>query len=79
MALLSNISAHGFGYTTQGQNLERISQTLESMKQLQRFSGHFYNWYDTTTLLPTEPRFISSVDSGNLSLSLMILETFLKE
>ena len=79
MALLSNISAHGFGYTTQGSNLERISQTLETMKQLQRFSGHYYNWYDTTSLLPSDGRFISSVDSGNLSFSLMILETFLRE
>jgi cyclic beta-1,2-glucan synthetase len=49
------------------------------MKQLQRFSGHYYNWYDTTSLLPSDGRFISSVDSGNLSFSLMILETFLRE
>ncbi|MEJ7912290.1 MAG: glucoamylase family protein, partial [Chitinophagaceae bacterium] len=36
------------------------------MLKLERFNGHFYNWYDTTSLLPLQPRYVSTVDSGNL-------------
>src|SRR5260370_35584621 len=37
------------------------------MSSLQRFRGHFYNWYDTGDLRPLDPRYVSSVDSGNLA------------
>ena len=37
------------------------------MDGLERFRGHFYNWYDTHDLRPLDPKYISSVDSGNLS------------
>jgi hypothetical protein len=36
------------------------------MQKMERFRGHFYNWYDTETLAPLMPRYISTVDSGNL-------------
>jgi hypothetical protein len=36
------------------------------MLKLERFNGHFYNWYDTTSLLPLQPRYVSTVDTGNL-------------
>jgi len=39
---------------------------LDTLETLPRFRGHFYNWYDLTTLQPTDPKMISSVDSGNL-------------
>ena len=32
-----------------------------------RHRGHLYNWYDTTTLRPLFPLYVSSVDSGNLA------------
>jgi cyclic beta-1,2-glucan synthetase len=37
------------------------------MDRLQRYRGHFYNWYDTRTLEPLRPIYISTVDSGNLA------------
>jgi len=36
--------------------------------------GQMYNWYDTRTLEPVRPRFISSVDNGNLICSLWTLK-----
>lgn len=66
IALLANLTACDFGYITGHEMAERCNNTLQSMLKLERFNGHFYNWYDTTTLLPLQPRYVSTVDSGNL-------------
>lgn len=73
LALLANLTACDFGYITGVTLLERCGQTLQSMQQLERFRGHFYNWYDTQTLLPLAPRYVSTVDSGNLAGHLLTL------
>src|SRR5678815_5395046 len=36
--------------------------------------GHLLNWYNTRTLEPLQPRYVSTVDSGNLIASLWVLE-----
>jgi cyclic beta-1,2-glucan synthetase len=66
LALLSNLSAYDFGYNTAGQMLARTADTFGTMNKMERHFGHFYNWYDTRNLLPLPPRYISTVDSGNL-------------
>ena len=43
------------------------------MAALERHRGHFYNWYDTQTLQPLPPLYVSSVDSGNLAGHLLTL------
>ncbi|WP_229256619.1 GH36-type glycosyl hydrolase domain-containing protein [Duganella lactea] len=75
MALLANLSAVDFGYITVGQMMTRTNHTLDSMDQLERHHGHFYNWYDTLTLKPLHPIYISSVDSGNLGGHLLTLQS----
>lgn len=72
-ALLSNLTALDFGYITAGHFLDRTENALSSMDRLERYRGHFYNWYDTRTLNPLLPMFVSSVDSGNLAASLITL------
>ncbi|MEO6832401.1 MAG: glucoamylase family protein [Chitinophagaceae bacterium] len=67
LSLLANISAHDFGFLSKKEFVTRASNTLATLKSLQRFQGHFYNWYDTQTLVPLLPRYISTVDSGNLA------------
>lgn len=52
---------------------------LDSMARLERFKGHFYNWYDTQTLKPLPPLYVSSVDSGNLAALLLTLRPGLLE
>ena len=49
------------------------------MEKLERYRGHFYNWYDTRTLQPLHPQYVSSVDSGNLAGSLLTLQAGLAE
>ena len=44
-----------------------------------RFHGHLYNWYDTQDLRPLEPRYVSSVDSGNLAAHLITLAGAFRE
>ncbi|TFW17757.1 cyclic beta 1-2 glucan synthetase, partial [Duganella callida] len=75
MALLANLTATDFGYITVGQLMERTGNTLHSMDQLERYHGHFYNWYDTQTLKPLHPVYISTVDSGNLAGHLLTLQS----
>jgi cyclic beta-1,2-glucan synthetase len=73
LALLANLTAHDFGYIPAGQLIERSAGTLETMTGLERHRGHFYNWYDTQSLRPLHPMYISTVDSGNLAGHLLTL------
>jgi len=79
MALLADLAAHDFGYLSAGEFLRRVDNTLASMEKLKRYRGHFYNWYDTHTLQPLRPQYVSSVDSGNLAGSLLTLKAGLTE
>jgi cyclic beta-1,2-glucan synthetase len=79
MALLANLAAHDLGYISIGELLQRTDRALKTMEKLERFRGHFYNWYDTQTLLPLNPEYVSSVDSGNLVGSLLALRAGLNE
>ncbi|HTA94482.1 MAG TPA: cyclic beta 1-2 glucan synthetase, partial [Verrucomicrobiae bacterium] len=67
LALLSTLSAHDFGYISLRSLTEKITGTLETVEKLERYRGHFYNWYDTRTLKPMAPLYISTVDNGNLA------------
>ena len=73
LALLANLSAYDFGYIPAGRLIERTANTLRTMQALERHQGHFYNWYDTRSLKPLPPLYISSVDSGNLAGHLLTL------
>jgi len=73
LALLANLAAHDFGYIPTGQLLQRTANALASMAGLERHRGHFYNWYDTQTLRPMHPAYVSTVDSGNLAGHLLTL------
>ena len=73
LSLLANLSACDFGYITPGTLIERTTNALQTMDSLERYRGHFYNWYDTQSLTPLMPLYISSVDSGNLAGHLLVL------
>lgn len=79
MSLLADLAAVDFGYLTAGECLHRIGNTLAAMERLERYRGHCFNWYDTRTLQPLHPRYISAVDSGNLAGSLLTLQAGLAE
>ncbi|MBI5017592.1 MAG: cyclic beta 1-2 glucan synthetase [Deltaproteobacteria bacterium] len=73
LSLLANLAAYDFGYLSAGRLVERTARALETMGNLERHRGHFYNWYDTQTLRPLPPLYLSSVDSGNLAGHLLTL------
>lgn len=74
LSLLANLAACDFGYIHTGEFLKRTANTFKTMKVLERYQGHFYNWYDTISLKPLRPLYISSVDSGNLAGHLLTLK-----
>ena len=73
LSLLANLSAWDFGYLQAGAAIERTRLVLDTLETLPRHRGHFYNWYDTETLQPLPPHYISTVDSGNLAGHLLTL------
>jgi cellobiose phosphorylase len=73
LALLANLSAWDFGYISVGQLIERTENAFRTMQILERHRGHFYNWYNTESLKPLLPLYISTVDSGNLAAHLLTL------
>jgi hypothetical protein len=79
MGLLAELTACDLGYLSVGRFLARVQRTLGTLSRLERHRGHFYNWYDTRTLLPALPRYISTVDSGNLWGALIVLRVGLEE
>jgi cyclic beta-1,2-glucan synthetase len=64
--LLATLSAYDFGYGGLLWVALRLRNTLDTLARMERYRGHFFNWYDTATLDPLLPRYVSSVDSGNL-------------
>jgi cyclic beta-1,2-glucan synthetase len=65
--LLTVLSAREFGWISVRETVSRIENTMATLDRLERFEGHLLNWYDTVTLEPLVPRYVSTVDSGNLA------------
>ena len=66
MALLSTMAAADLDILPRKRAVELISHILDTVEELDKWRGHLYNWYDTATLAPLRPRYVSTVDSGNL-------------
>jgi len=79
LSFLANLTAYDFGYISMGMMFHRTEKTFNTLNLMERFRGNFYNWYDTQTLKPLDPLYVSSVDSGNLTGHLMILRSGLAE
>jgi cyclic beta-1,2-glucan synthetase len=79
LLLLSTISAHDLGYITLTEMTARLRRTFGTFDRLERFHGHFLNWYETTTLQALQPAYVSTVDSGNLLGCLLALRNGLQE
>jgi len=71
--LLSTVAARDFGWLGLVDTVERLETTLGAMTGLEHFRGHLYNWYDTKDGRPLDPKYVSSVDSGNLAGHLIAL------
>jgi len=73
LSLLSTLGAYDLGYIGAMDLVLRLRLTFENMEKLAWYRGHFLNWYDTRNLKPLLPRYVSTVDSGNLAACLLTL------
>jgi cyclic beta-1,2-glucan synthetase len=77
--LLSAVAARDLGYISSRDLACRIRDTLDTLERMEQTEGHILNWYDTKTLKPLEPRYVSTVDSGNLAAYLWTLRQACEE
>jgi cyclic beta-1,2-glucan synthetase len=77
--LLCVAAARDFGWIGATQAIERLEATLATMARMMRYRGHFFNWYDTRDLQALAPKYVSSVDSGNLAGHLIALANACRE
>jgi cyclic beta-1,2-glucan synthetase len=77
--LLAIITAKDLGFIGYSSMLRQITNTTNTIKKLEKWHGHLYNWYNTKNLEPLRPYYISTVDSGNFVCYLITLRESLKE
>jgi hypothetical protein len=74
MMFLSSLAACDLGYVGLDDLASRLTNSFDTLARIDRYRGHLLNWYDTRTLEPLSPRYVSTVDSGNLAVSLLALK-----
>lgn len=63
--LTCTLAARDFSFIDTTGLIQRLERTLDTIDRLDKWEGHLYNWYDTVTLKPLSPIYVSTVDSGN--------------
>ncbi|MDR1464563.1 MAG: hypothetical protein LBJ11_04605 [Oscillospiraceae bacterium] len=79
LALLCILAARDFGFLDSEEMARRLDRMVRSIERLERWNGHLLNWYDTRSLRPLEPRYVSTVDSGNFLICVTALAQGLAE
>jgi len=74
MYLVSALAARDFGFIGTQEFVSRVRHVMDSLSRMETYRGHLLNWYDTRNLEPLEPRYVSTVDSGNLALCLIAIK-----
>ncbi len=77
--LTSALAAHDLGFISTDRLVSMCTRTVDTLSLMERYEGHWFNWYDTTSLDPLAPRYISTVDSGNLVAAFWVLDQGLSE
>lgn len=79
LMLACSVSARDFGFIDTPGLVVRAERTLATIERMDKWHGHLYNWYDTRTLNPLPPAYVSTVDSGNFVAYLIALRQGLLE
>ncbi|MCY1665548.1 GH36-type glycosyl hydrolase domain-containing protein [Rhizobium sp. SL86] len=77
--ILSTVSARHFGWISFQETLDRLDQTISTVEKMDKYRGHLFNWYHTDSLLTLGPRYVSTVDSGNLAGHLIAVSSACRE
>ncbi len=72
--LVSMLSAYDLGYIGLLELEARLHSTFETMDKMEHYRGHLLNWYNSQVLTALPPRYVSTVDSGNLAACLITLK-----
>nr|NLD40170.1 glycosyl transferase [Actinomycetales bacterium] len=73
MYYLSAVAARDLGWIGLADVTDRLAATMRTQISLDHYRGHLFNWYDTESTHPLNPRYVSAVDSGNLAGHLLVL------
>ncbi len=73
LMLVADLSAYDLGFIGRAELSALVRHSLDTIERLERYRGHWLNWYNTRTLDPLLPRYVSTVDSGNLAAALITL------
>ena len=65
LMLLCILSARDFGFIDSAMLASRLERSIDSIEKLEKWKGNLLNWYDTKTLNSLQPKYVSTVDSGN--------------
>lgn len=79
LAMVAVISAYDMGFENIYASVKLLQNMIDTVTKLEKWNGHLYNWYDIKTLKSLEPRYVSTVDSGNFVGYLYVVKQFLKE
>ena len=79
LGLLAVVASYDLAYESLYDTLELLNKMLQTIEKLAKWNGHLYNWYNTKTLEPLLPRYISTVDSGNFIAYIYVLKQFFVE
>ena len=77
--LMACLSAKELGFLRGEELLARAAATVATLERLEKWNGQLYNWYDTRSLSPLRPRYVSAVDSGNLAGALLLCACMLED
>ncbi|RKN80484.1 GH36-type glycosyl hydrolase domain-containing protein [Paenibacillus ginsengarvi] len=74
LMMACTLCARDFGFVDTPGMLDRLERTLTTIERMEKWHGHLYNWYDTVSLHPLPPVYVSTVDSGNFIAYLVALK-----
>jgi cyclic beta-1,2-glucan synthetase len=77
--LVATLCARDLGWCGASEVADRLDASFKTLARLEMFRGHFYNWYDTRDLRPLDPKYVSSVDSGNFAGNLLVIANGCRE
>lgn len=78
LGLLGIVSSYDLGFINLENAILRLEETMKTIEKLEKWNGHLYNWYNTKTLKPLIPRYVSTVDSGNFVRIYVYFEDFFR-
>ena len=79
LGLLAVASSYDLGFENLNDTINLLSKMIESISKMQKWNGHLYNWYNIENLEPLNPKYVSTVDSGNFVGYLYTLKQFLDD